>query len=74
MRSYGKFEHPEVAEFINICAVSPDADGAKEICDMLRKGTPVSKSKSKMKRQKKDNELDRNLKDTFPASDPITHY
>jgi hypothetical protein len=67
-------EHPEITEFAHICAVSPDAEGTKEICDILNATTVVTVSKSKKKKIKKDKELDKDLKDTFPASDPITHY
>ncbi|RUR13367.1 hypothetical protein [Legionella sp. km772] len=75
MRPGDKCDHPEVIEFAHICAVSPDADGAKEICELLKTTTvTVTKSKTKKKKINKDKILDKELKDTFPASDPITHY
>ncbi len=72
-------EHPEVAEFIHICAMSPEAEGNKEICELIKKTTVVSKAvvtqfSHTKKEIKEDEELDESLKDTFPASDPITHY
>ncbi len=73
MRTSDKMDHPEIIEFVHICAISPDAEGAKEICDLLKDNTKVA-FKNKRKRAKKDKELDQALKDTFPASDPITHY
>lgn len=78
MRPGDKCEHPELIEFVHICAISPDAYGAKEICELLKSTTvTVSTVKVKTKTEKaksKDKELDQALKDTFPASDPITHY
>ena len=75
MRTSGIIEHPEVIELIHICSISPD--GAKEVCELFKMtavDTPKEKDKIKAKKRKKDKELDRDLKDTFPASDPFTHY
>ncbi len=73
MKTHDKFEHPEVSEFMHICAVSPDDEGTREACELLKKNTETL-SKNKKKRIKKEKELDRNLGDTFPASDPVTRY
>lgn len=66
-------EHPEVSDMQNICDISPNAEGAREICDKINKEN-AKQSKAKAKRLKKDKELDKALKETFPASDPITDY
>ena len=66
--------HPEITEIEHICAVSPDDEGTKEICDIIKTTTIVTGFKSKKKRSIKESELDNELKDTFPASDPVTHY
>lgn len=73
MRPNDKVIHPEIIEFMHICAVSPEAEGAKEICELLNSTKKTSFKKNK-KRSIKDKKLDQELKDTFPASDPITHY
>jgi len=48
--------------------------GKVAITSWIRPTTVATVSKSKKKKIKKDKELDKDLKDTFPASDPITHY
>lgn len=73
MKANDKLDHPEIIEVINICAISPDVDGVKEVCELI-KTTKVSLPQENGKRAKKEQELDRNLKETFPASDAITRY
>ena len=70
MNTNDKFEHPEILEFMHICSVSPDMDGAREVCELMRNTTIIAESE----RTKIENELDKSLEDTFPASDPVTHY
>lgn len=72
MKTNGTLVHPEMIEFMHICAISPD--GNKEICELVQKVEVTKKQKTKVKKAKKDKELDRDLEDTFPASDPFTHY
>ena len=66
--------HPEITEIEHICAVSPDDEGTKEICDLIKTTSIVTDSKNKKKSSQKESQLDNELKDTFPASDPVTHY
>jgi hypothetical protein len=75
MKKSGTLVHPEMEEFMHICAISPD--GSKDVCEHIQtmEGNDLKeKDKVKMKKRKKDKELDRDLKDSFPASDPLTHY
>lgn len=41
---------------------------------MLHKKEEGQSVKKNQKKKLEDKELDRDLDDTFPASDPITHY
>lgn len=73
MNTNGPLGHPEIMELLNICTVSPDA--SQEVCDYVKKmEVNASNAKEHLEQRKKDKELDRDLKDTFPASDPFTHY
>lgn len=58
MRTNGTLVHPEVMEFMNICAISPD--GSRSICDLIQnmsndnsKDNKEVKNKSKHKKKKK---------------------
>ena len=72
----GFINHPEIAEFIHICAVSPDAEDTKMICDLI-KGISFNQegaTKRSSKQIKREKDLDAELEDTFPASDAVAHY
>ena len=73
MRTNDKFEHPEVIELLNICAVSPDAMGAREVCDLMLVSA-VKSSKKRRLRKKIEDDLDEALDETLPASDAVAHY
>lgn len=77
MRKNDKFiVHPEINEMIHICAVSPDAEDTKVICDLISIDNSKNEKRAKIvaRRVKIESKLDKELQDTFPASDPITHY
>jgi hypothetical protein len=74
MKANDKFEHPEILDMMHICAVSPDVEGTREICDLMGSTTIIDKSKSIPIKRKNNDDLDKSLEDTFPASDPISHY
>jgi hypothetical protein len=61
-------EHPEIEDIKNICSVSPD------LHDVCQKISEEKKLEAKKIRLKKDKELDKALKDTFPASDATAEY
>ncbi|HRD71006.1 MAG: hypothetical protein Q8M40_10575 [Legionella sp.] len=59
-----KNEHPEVKELKNICETSSPTSETKGVCDKVKDE----------KKKNKDQKLDKELKDTFPASDPNAKY
>ena len=78
MRTNDHPEHPEVIELMHICAVSPDVDSTKEVCEVFKGSTKKKRhSKDHDKRNEqlnKESDLDRDLEATFPASDATAHY
>ncbi|MDI1352345.1 MAG: hypothetical protein PSV35_06190 [bacterium] len=62
-------EHPEIEDMKNICDVAPDTKHTHDVCDKMKEDSAKTAEK-----EKNDKELDKELKETFPASDPITKY